>query len=316
MPPAAIDPVMDDLIPRLLGGEKRALARVLTLVENDTPAGRDALRALYSRTGRAHTIGITGPTGSGKSTLAGALAREFRQRGRTVAIVAIDPTSPFTHGAILGDRVRMQDLSSDAGVFVRSMASRGALGGLAPQTDAVVAVLDASASDVVIIETVGAGQDEVEVAGSAQTTIVVVPPSSGDDVQAMKAGIIEIADILCVNKADLPGANAAVIHLEAVASYAPPQVRPAPVLRTVASRGDGVAELADAAEEHLAYLRSSGLLEKRLRGRARYQVLAALRAEIEAGALSRAASRLDELTERVLRREIDPHSAALELLPE
>jgi LAO/AO transport system kinase len=272
------------------------------------------MRQVYPKTGRAHTIGITGATGSGKSTLSGALARELRRRGKTVGIVAVDPTSPYTRGAILGDRIRMLDLQSDAGVFVRSMASRGALGGLAPSTTDVVAVMDAAGKDAVIIETVGAGQDEVEVAASALTTIVVVPPASGDDIQAMKAGIIEIADLLVVNKADLAGANATVIHLESLASYAPMGERVVPVLRTVASRSDGVADVLTAAQEHIEYLKTSGRLEAKLRERARHQLLASMRQLIEERVLSRSAGRIEELTEAIFERRIEPRSAAEDLL--
>ena len=305
-----------ELVDRLLAGDRRALTRVLSLVENDTPAGREALRVLYPRGGRAHTIGMTGPTGSGKSTLAARLGQEFRRRGRTVGIVAVDPTSPISHGAILGDRIRMQELTSDPEVFVRSMASRGGLGGLAPATVEVVAVLDAAGKDVIIIETVGAGQDEVEIAGSAMTTIVVVPPSSGDDIQAMKAGIIEIADILVVIKADLPGASAAAIHLESLAGFAPPEARAVPVLCTVATRAEGISALADATEEHRAYLESSGRLAPHLRDRARAQVLSALRQAVEERVLASKDGRLEAAVQAVYERRIDPRSAAMALLGE
>jgi LAO/AO transport system kinase len=302
------------LVRRLLDGEQRALARVLSMVENDTPGGREAMRLLYPNTGRAHTIGITGPPGSGKSTLTAALAREYRKRGRTVGIVAVDPTSPFTRGAVLGDRIRMQDLAGDPGVFVRSMASRGAMGGLAPATQEVVAVLDAAGRDVVFIETVGAGQDEVDVAAAALTTLVVFPPSSGDDIQAMKAGIVEIADVFVVNKADLGGANATVMHLESLAGYLAPGTRAAPVCRTVASRGEGVVELLGAIEEHQRWLETSGMLEEKLRDRARRQLITAMRQLIEEKALSRAGQALDAAAESVYRRKADPCSAAQELL--
>lgn len=272
------------------------------------------MRLLYPRTGRAHTIGITGPPGSGKSTLTGALAREYRRRGRTVGIVAVDPTSPFSRGALLGDRIRMQELTSDPGVFVRSMASRGALGGLAPATTEVVAVMDAAGKDVVIIETVGAGQDEVDVADSAVTTVVVFPPSSGDDIQAMKAGIVEIADIFVVNKADLGGANAAVMHLEALAGYLAPGVRAAPVLRTVATRSEGVSELLEAIDEHKRYLEASGMLEERLRERARRQLVTAVRQVLEERALDLAGPELDKAASQVFERRLDPRSAAEALL--
>src|SRR5512145_327924 len=187
---------------RFLAGERRALARVISRVENETEEGRGFLRELFPHSGKAHTIGVTGGAGSGKSTLTGALAAEYRRREKTVGIVAVDPSSPFTQGAILGDRIRMQDLALDPGVYVRSMASRGALGGLAPTIADVVGVMDAFGFDYVLIETVGAGQDEVEIAGTALTTLLVNNPGTGDDIQALKAGIIEIADVLVVNKAD------------------------------------------------------------------------------------------------------------------
>ena len=194
-----------ELVERLLAGDRRALARVISYVEDATAEGHEALRLLYPRTGRAHTIGITGSAGSGKSTLVGALTRELRSRGRTVGIVAVDPSSAFTQGALLGDRIRMQELTADREVFVRSMASRGFVGGLAVNTSEVVAVLDAAGKDVVLIETVGAGQDEIEIAGAAQTTVVVNTPGGGDEIQTMKAGLLEVADVLVVNKADLRG---------------------------------------------------------------------------------------------------------------
>jgi LAO/AO transport system ATPase len=199
-------PTVEQLVERLHAGNRRALSRLLTLIENDAPEGRRALRLLYPRSGRAHTIGLTGSAGSGKSTLSGAIAREMRRRGRTLGIVAIDPTSPFSQGALLGDRIRMQDLTSDPGVFLRSMATRGNMGGLAPATAGVVTALDAFGKDAVLVETVGAGQDEVDVAVMADTTVVVLTPGAGDDVQAMKAGMMEIADILVV-MANLPNAD-------------------------------------------------------------------------------------------------------------
>lgn len=302
---------MNELLQRFLQGDRRALARILTRVENETEEGREYVRALFSRSGRAHTVGITGSAGSGKSTVTGALAAEWRRRGKQVGIVAVDPSSPFTHGALLGDRIRMHDLALDPGVYVRSMASRGALGGLAPALNDVVAVMDAFGFDVIIIETVGAGQDEVEIAGTALTTVLINNPGTGDDIQAMKAGIIEIADILVVNKADLPGADTLVSQLQALLTLAPQGARRPPILRTIATTGEGIPALADAIEAHRAELEASGDLERQRQDDARHQILwqaqAILLEQIRAATPQ---SDLETLVARVAARELDPHSAA------
>ncbi len=294
----------EELVRRLLAGERRALARVITLVENGDRRGRQALALLYRHTGRAHTVGITGASGTGKSTLTAALALEFRRRGRTLGVVAVDPTSPFTHGALLGDRIRMQELTPDAEVFVRSMANRGHLGGMAATTAEVVAVLDAAGKELVLIETVGAGQDEIEVASAAETMVLVLTPAAGDEVQAMKAGIMEVADILVVNKADLPGADAVAGQLQALAPMA--------ILQTVATKGEGVAALADAIEEHRRGLEATGALEEQRLARARHQVLALARHRLleEILVATERDGRLDELVRSVAQRELDPYSAA------
>ena len=220
-----------ELEARLLDGDRRALARVLSWVESGDQRGRDMLRALYPRSGRARTIGLTGSPGAGKSTVTNELAKAFRERGQSVGIVAIDPSSPYTMGAILGDRVRMTELYSDPDVFIRSLASRGALGGLSAATQDVIHVLDAYGKDVILIETVGAGQDEVDIAGAAQTTILVNTPNMGDEVQTLKAGIMEIADVLAVNKSDLPGADRMVSALKALLSLNPDRGWDPPVVR-------------------------------------------------------------------------------------
>ena len=306
---------MDDLVARFLNGERRALSRILTRVENGTPEGRGYLRELFPRSGKTHTIGVTGSAGSGKSSLTGALAAEYRKRGAQVGIVAVDPSSPFTQGAILGDRIRMQDLVLDPGVFVRSMASRGALGGLAPAIDDVVAVMDAFGFEYVIIETVGAGQDEVEIAGTALTTVLVNNPGTGDDIQALKAGIIEIADILVVNKADRPGADTLMSQLKALLALAPEGDRETPLLSTVATSGEGVAELAAAIDEHRAYLERSGSLQAQRQEDARHQVLAvAQRILLERIRQATPDDELDALVARVAGRELDPHTAAEQLV--
>jgi LAO/AO transport system kinase len=308
--------VTDELVERLLSGDRRALARVLTLIEQDSEDGRRALAALYPHTGRAHIVGITGGGGSGKSTLTAALTLELRKRGRSVGIVAVDPSSPFTRGALLGDRIRMQQLSGDAEVFVRSMATRGQLGGLAAMTGEAVAAMDAAGRDIVLIETVGAGQDEVEVASQADTTVLVLTPAGGDDVQAMKAGVMEIADIFVVNKADVAGADKLAAQLIAMVTMAARGRLDAPVLRTVATKREGIAELADAIDEHKRKLVASGELEELRRERARAQVLALTRRELLKRALATGDQQeaLDELAGAVARREIDPYQAARRLI--
>ncbi len=261
------------LVERLLAGDRRALSRMLTLAERGGPRAEQALRALYPSTGRAHVVGVTGPPGAGKSTLVAAMVRGLRERDRTVGVVAVDPSSPFSGGAILGDRVRMLDLQSDPGVFIRSMASRGAVGGLARGTADLVSVFDAAGRDVVIVETVGAGQAEVDVARAADTTLVVAVPGLGDDVQALKAGILEIADILVVNKADRPGADQVATDLRAALQLGESGPWNVSVLRTVANTGSGVPELLDAIQRHRAYLESSGAWHTRRTDAARLRVL-------------------------------------------
>ena len=306
------------LVERLLAGNRRALGQILTQIENDTPAGRRALAMLYPRSGNAHTVGLTGSAGSGKSTLTGALAREFRRRGKTLGIVAIDPTSPFSHGALLGDRIRMQDLTSDSDVFLRSMATRGALGGLAPSTAGVVTALDAFGKDVVIVETVGAGQDEVEIAMMADTTVVVLTPGAGDDVQAMKAGIMEIADILVVNKSDLPNADLFYRQMSAIyeSDSAARNGWQTPILKTSGAEQEGIEALVDALDQHRAHIESTHQREAHRVEQARHQVLALARQRLidRLVADHTTDGLLDEIVARVARRETDPHSGADELI--
>jgi LAO/AO transport system kinase len=300
-----------ELESRLLAGDRRALSRILTEVEVGSPRGRAAMRTLYPRTGRAQIIGITGSPGAGKSSVTNELAKVYRQRERTVGIVAVDPSSPFTQGAILGDRVRMQELTSDAGIFLRSLASRGALGGLSEGTLDVILVLDAFGKDVVLVETVGAGQDEVEIAGTAQTTVLVNTPGMGDDIQAMKAGIMEIANILAVNKADLPGADVIASQLAALLSLAPQGAWETPILRMVATTGEGIEALADACDRHHAYLVESGEMATAEQRRARRQILGLARQRLLSRLMEHAGGeeRLAELASAVARREVDPYAA-------
>lgn len=311
---------MTDLVTGALAGQRRALARLLSLVEDDGPEARQALARLYPHTGRAHVIGVTGAPGSGKSTLVGQLAAVLRRRGLTVGIVAVDPTSPFSGGALLGDRLRMRGVSADPGVYVRSMASRGSLGGLAHSTWDVVQVLDACGYDRVLIETVGAGQAEVEIARTAHTTIVIQVPGMGDDVQMLKAGILEIADILVVNKADCAGADQVVAALAAALELAGPTDgdgscwRP-PIQKTVATTGEGIAELADAVARHFAFLQASGARAERERLRLSERLQGIVRERLLRRALARAGSATYEaLLARLVARDIDPYGAAAELL--
>ncbi len=305
-----------DLVERLLQGDRRALSRAISHVEADSAAGREILARVYPQTGRAQTIGITGSAGAGKSTLAGALAREQRKRERTVGIVAVDPSSPFSHGAILGDRIRMQDLTGDSGVFLRSMASRGNLGGLSEAATGVVDLLDAAGYDVVMIETVGAGQDEVEVANAAGTTVLVANPGGGDEVQSMKAGLMEVAQVIVVNKADLAGADTAVQHLRALLSIAEPGPWAPPILKAVAKSAEGIPELVDAIDEHQVFITSSDHAEAERRAHAERQLIALTRAMLHREALEVAESSgaLAGLIDAVASRERDPRNAAEELL--
>jgi LAO/AO transport system kinase len=312
-PPA---PASATLAPRVLAGDPRAIARAMSIVEDDGPGAQALLAALHPHTGGAYLVGLTGPPGAGKSTLADRLTGELRRRGLTVGIVAVDPTSPFTGGAILGDRIRMAGHAGDPGVFVRSMATRGHLGGLARATMDVAAVLDAAGRDIVIVETVGVGQDEVDIARAADVTVLVLVPGGGDDVQAIKAGIMEIADVFVVNKADREGADRVVQTIAgalALQSFGPDDWRP-PILKTDAITGEGVPAL----WERLASFRQSAprRTERRRRrdeSRVREQLAGRLLRHVEqalpAGALAIA-------IERVGRREIDPATAADELLRE
>ncbi len=281
---AFADPSEAELIRRTLAGERVPLARAISWVENEQPGAAALLDACFGAAGRAFRIGITGPPGAGKSTLVTRLAREYRGRGETVAIVAVDPTSPFSGGALLGDRVRMNDLAGDPGVFIRSMATRGSMGGLAVHTAQVCDVLDAAGFGRILIETVGVGQSELEVAQTADTTAVVLVPESGDAVQAMKAGLMEIADVFVINKADREGAERATFAVQsALELRAPTSAWRIPVHRTVASQGEGVAGVVDRFEEHLLFLRESGGLERRRRQRLEQRLRDLLESRLWAG---------------------------------
>ena len=301
---------MRDLVSQLAGGERRPLARLLTAIENDAPGVREILPVLFAAGRGAHLVGITGPPGSGKSTLVNALTGEWRRRGRRVGILAVDPSSPYTGGAIMGDRIRMMDHAADRDVFMRSMAARGELGGMAATTWIAAAALDAAGYDPVVVETVGAGQSEVEIARLAETTVVVEVPEMGDEIQAIKAGLLEVADVIVVNKGDRPGADRAARQLRAMLSTAGGRVvrKPPPVLITAATTGAGVPELTDAVDRHQAQARSPDAARARAAAQVR-RALAALSAQ-------RAAEHGDwsEVVNAVARRELDPLTAAEQLL--
>jgi LAO/AO transport system kinase len=325
-----------DLVEAVLAGERLALARLLTRVESDVPEGRTALDRLFPYTGKAHLVGVTGAPGTGKSSLVNQLALAFRRMSGNgvetprVAVIAVDPSSPFTGGAILGDRVRMRDLAGDPGVFIRSMASRGALGGLARTTAAITQVLDAAGFDLILIETVGAGQAEVDIARLAHTTIVVDVPGLGDDIQAIKAGILEIADILVVNKADLPGAENTVRALRMMLEMARPEQMAlvnsnmdrtnietwhTVVHETVATRGQGVLELANSIIAHREHLRRSGEFQHRERARLKNELDDLLKSALVAHWRHQLPpGKFEIVFERLCTRSISPYAAVLELL--
>jgi len=313
--PTAIDAARD-LVDRTLKGDRAALARAISWVENEAPGSDALLDACFAASGRARRIGITGPPGAGKSTLVTRVARAYRERGETVAIVAVDPTSPFSGGALLGDRVRMAELAGDPGVFIRSMATRGSLGGLAVHTEQVCDVLDAAGFTRIVIETVGVGQSELEVAQTADTTAVVLVPESGDGVQAMKAGLMEIGDLFIINKADREGAERGAFAVRSAL-----EMRTArrdwdpPVLLTVASQGKGVAEVIDAFEFHLVHLAATGGLEHRRRRRVELRLEEMVRDRQWREFVERIPRPAwDAVLERLARRELTPNAAAAHLL--
>ena len=306
---------MDELVGNAKAGDRRALARLISNVEDATPEGRKALAELYPATGHAHVLGITGAPGAGKSTLTDGLIAQARGDGFQVAVLAVDPSSPFTGGAILGDRVRMQSHIDDRGVYIRSLASRGQLGGISEATPRVIAVLDGVGFDVVIVETVGVGQAEVDIAANADTSVVVVNPGWGDSVQAAKAGLLEIGDVFVVNKADRPNVAEAVTDLRQMLMLGPPSAWEAPVIETVALDGAGLDDLWKAIGDHRHHLTSSGRLTEERDVRAELRLRGAIRAEIE----SQVATHTDDPAyavslEAVRARSIDPWTAALQIL--
>ena len=309
-------PATPSLVERILSGETRALARAISIVENRQEGWSDLLKSLFPHSGKARVIGITGAPGAGKSTLVDQLAKHYRKENRTVGIIAVDPTSPYTGGAILGDRIRMQDHYSDAGIYIRSMATRGSLGGLARATADAATVLDASGRDLVMIETVGVGQDEIDIVRLADATIVILVPGMGDDVQTIKAGIMEIADIFVINKSDREGAERVEREIRAMQSLATRSDRwTPPIVKTVASDGVGTKELAQAIAGYEAYLQKENLAfnknvenwQERLVEMLRDAMLEKARAQLDAGSLERYAAEIAE-------HKRDPYSLVEEIV--
>ncbi len=309
-------PADTSLAQRLLDGDRRALARAITLVEDDDPAGWELVREVYPRTGRAAIVGVTGAPGAGKSTLIGQLVKNRRAAERTVAVLSIDPSSPFTQGALLGDRIRLVDHFLDPGVFIRSMANRGALGGLSEASLQAALLMDAAGRDDVFLETVGVGQAEVDIIDHADTVLLVLMPGGGDSVQALKAGIMEIPDIIVVNKADHPLTQTMVREIRGVLSLAPQGPWKVPIVQTEAVDGTGVDELMEQLIAHRAFIESEGTLVERRRHNLRNEVLAIATARLRRGLEERLTgdAGFDALIDDVVARRLDPASAAVDIL--
>lgn len=306
-----------DLVERILQGDARAAGRLITMVENATPEAVCALKGLYPHTGHAYVIGVTGPPGSGKSTLTDRITGELRQFGKTVGIIAVDPTSPFTGGAILADRIRMQRHSLDEGVFIRSMATRGHLGGLSRSTNDVVDVLDAMGKDYILVETVGVGQAEVDVMRTAHTTLVVAVPGLGDEIQAIKAGIMEIGDLFVVNKADRDGADRTVLEIEMMLEHGVSDDGWRPrIFKTIAARGEGIESLTHGILEHREFLFEEDGHRRKRRERTRWVFRGLLEERLTARAMERMSRQggFDPLVDRIAARATDPYSAVEEVL--
>ncbi len=301
-----------EYLDKLLNGDKRTCARLISIIENDEEEAKNIIKNIYKYTGNAHVIGITGPPGGGKSTLTDKLTKELRKKGKTVGIVAIDPTSPFSGGAILGDRIRMQDLATDSGVFIRSMGTRGHLGGLSKATQSAVKILDVYGADYIIIETVGVGQSEIDIVKNADTVVMVMVPGLGDDIQAIKAGVMEIGDIFAINKSDLDGAARTAAEVKAMLDMGPRKDRRPPIVQVVASLNRDVDVLLDEIIKHMEYLKSSGELKKRRKANIRTEIIKLVETEVMRMVLQKSQSdqALEKVTSEVVDRNTDPFSAS------
>ena len=308
----------EEIINGVLNGDRKSIAKAITIIENNMPEAQELIAQIFPHTGKAHVIGLTGAGGAGKSTLIEKIVREYRRKGKTVGVIAVDPTSPFTGGAFLGDRIRMQELATDEGVYIRSMATRNYAGGISKATKDAAKILDAAGKDVVIVETVGAGQSEVEIVKVAQTIVVMHAPGLGDEIQAIKAGIMEIADVFVVNKADRENADKTAMDIQAMLQMSNKKGgwKP-PVLKTVALTGEGVPELIEKLEEHRCFLEGDvECRESLLKTKAEAELLEAIKERISRALIDqlKREGKFDELLQEILKKKIDPASAAEKLV--
>ena len=308
-----------DIAEELLNGSRLALSRAITAIENEYDEAVEIMRKIYPHTGHAYVLGITGPPGAGKSTLTDKIARTYREQGKTVGIVAVDPTSPFTGGAILGDRIRMNDLTLDEGVFIRSMGTRGSLGGLSHKTADAVKAMDAFGKDIIIVETVGVGQSEVDIVKAADTTVVVLIPGMGDDIQAIKAGILEIGDLYCINKSDIDGADKLVREINMMLDLDSFMTdwRP-PITKVIANQNEGIKELLGTVEKHRTYIEGNGQLAQRRTKRTRDEMLDILNSDVGSYIKNKIvdSGRLDTYVEKIKQHETDPYTVVGQVVKE